>query len=124
MSKPLSVALITFFLFIVNGYAQNHTDSPFIDSTKTHYFIPNSFSPNGDFKNDLLFIYAPHLREIEWSIYDSRGKMIFYTTEISQSWNGTYNGEVMNEENYFYTLKAKTKEGKAILGKGSIAIIQ
>ncbi len=87
-------------------------------------FIPNSFSPNGDSKNDLLFVYAPNLSTIEWIIHDKFGKKVFYTTDIKQGWNGTYYNKPVNEGNYIYTLKAKTEEGGPIFKKGSITVVR
>lgn len=58
------------------------------------WFIPNSFSPNGDGIND---IWRPAGNTVDLSayvcrIYDRWGRLVFETSDIDQGWNGAVEG--------------------------------
>lgn len=49
-------------------------------------YIPNTFTPTGDTKNDIFKIYGEEILEYELSIFDRWGRCIFYS--LNQGWNG------------------------------------
>ncbi|HNW98140.1 MAG TPA: gliding motility-associated C-terminal domain-containing protein [Bacteroidales bacterium] len=59
------------------------------------FYIPSSFTPNGDGKNDLFMPIGINFNSenYEMSIYDRWGKLIFHTATWGEGWNGTYNNE-------------------------------
>ncbi|MCK5782795.1 MAG: gliding motility-associated C-terminal domain-containing protein [Flavobacteriales bacterium] len=79
------------------------------------FFIPNAFSPNGDGKNDYFHPYGVGIDANTWSmrIYDRWGHTVFYTTDINQSWDGDYDGDVdeTSQGVYSYYITFKTISG-------------
>jgi gliding motility-associated-like protein len=65
-------------------------------------FIPTIFSPNGDGANDIFKVYSRCLNRIQLSIYDRWGNKIFYTEDVSEGWDGTFQGKMMNTGTYVY----------------------
>lgn len=93
------------------------------------YFIPNTFSPNGDeFNNDftpvLVSGYEPN--DYNLTIYNRNGKVIFESNDAHVGWDGTYseNGIVQNgtyiwEIEFKETMSAKRHR---ILGHVNVVI--
>lgn len=57
-------------------------------------YVPNSFSPNGDGKNDFFYIKSREIDPIFFHliIFDRWGKVVFESNNIHEKWNGTSNG--------------------------------
>jgi gliding motility-associated-like protein len=64
------------------------------------FFIPNSFSPDGDNINDVFIPKGTNVDEDRYMmrIYDRWGKLVFETTDINEGWDGSINGASINEE--------------------------
>ncbi len=61
------------------------------------YYVPNSFSPNGDGINDVWQPWANvvDLETFELRIYDRWGQVIMETEDPMNSWDGTVNGSLV-----------------------------
>lgn len=88
-------------------------------------FIPNTFTPNGDGKNDLLKVHGPNYKEFYFAIYNRFGEMVFETTDATQGWDGVYKSKPSDPGVYGYYLKAKCP-GDAIetFKKGNVTLIR
>ncbi|NBU35400.1 MAG: hypothetical protein EBS35_02340 [Bacteroidetes bacterium] len=60
-------------------------------------FLPNAFTPNGDGLNDLFGISNPRIITslTSFEIWDRWGNKIFYTTNVNDKWDGTFNGQIV-----------------------------
>ncbi len=68
-------------------------------------FFPNAFSPNGDNKNDRLFIRGTTgFDQIELIIYNRWGQKVFETNNPTNGWDGTFKGEPVKSDVYGYYL--------------------
>jgi gliding motility-associated-like protein len=81
--------LITLISENVNGCIDT-TSKVLVINDDLLWFIPNSFSPNGDGIND---IWKPvgttvDLTSYSCKIYDRWGRLVFQTSDIDQGWNG------------------------------------
>jgi len=81
--------LITLISENVNGCIDT-TSKVLVINDDLLWFIPNSFSPNGDGIND---IWKPvgttiDLTSYSCKIYDRWGRLVFQTADIDQGWNG------------------------------------
>ncbi len=63
------------------------------------FFIPNSFSPDGDNINDIFIPKGTNVDEDRYMmrIYDRWGKLVFETKDINEGWDGSINGVSMYE---------------------------
>jgi len=74
------------------------------------YYIPNSFTPNGDGKNDFFEIKSVYdCIDFEISIYNKWGQEIFKAEDIDFKWDGTFKNLPAPEGFYVYKLKLKRK---------------
>lgn len=74
------------------------------------FYMPNSFTPNGDGKNDIFKPYGEGIdfEKYEFSIYDRWGHLIFHTDNLLEGWDGSSieNSPVPNGV-YVWKIKAK-----------------
>jgi gliding motility-associated-like protein len=86
--------------------------------------LPSVFSPNGDGKNDKLFVRGNNISEIDLKIFNRLSTMVYHGTSISEGWDGTYQGKIQECDVYVYILTGKTLDGTKIEKSGSIALIK
>ncbi len=88
-------------------------------------FIPNTFTPNGDGKNDVLKVRGPSYQEFYFAIYNRFGEMVFETTDVLQGWDGTFKGNASDPGVYGYYLKAKCPgDSEQTFKKGNVTLIR
>jgi gliding motility-associated-like protein len=58
-------------------------------------FVPNAFSPNGDGINDKFTVFGAHIGKYEFLIFSRWGEVIYKSTSMSDTWDGTYRDEPM-----------------------------
>lgn len=92
-------------------------DMPFI-------FIPNSFTPNGDGINDVLYVRSDVLDECYFVIYDRWGEKVFETYDQNIGWDGTYKQKDCQRGTYDYYFKGKCKDGDEQELKGNVTLIR
>jgi gliding motility-associated-like protein len=86
--------------------------------------MPNAFTPNGDGANDCFGVrHWGAVSELQFSIYDRWGKMVFYTEDPSQCWDGNSRGTQLPSGTYVYTITAKTACGD-VVRKGTVMMIR
>jgi len=64
-------------------------------------YVPNTFTPNSDEFNSRFFPYVANYLELELTIYNRWGEMIYETKDISFGWDGTYNGCRLSRRNVY-----------------------
>jgi gliding motility-associated-like protein len=87
-------------------------------------FVPNAFTPNGDGKNDILFVRGTSIRNIQFYVFNQWGERIFESNSLSNGWDGTYKGKKQPVGVYVYVLKAVNTEGIILERKGSVTLIR
>ncbi|MBW4888877.1 gliding motility-associated C-terminal domain-containing protein [Mucilaginibacter sp. HMF5004] len=71
---------------------------------------PNAFSPNGDNINDTWDILGlVTYPESVVSVYTRNGQMVYTVKGYSKPWDGTYNGKILPEGTYYYTIDLKNQ---------------
>ena len=87
-------------------------------------FIPDVFSPNGDGNNDVLFVRAPTVIELEFVVFDRWGTALFSTKNVDKGWDGIVDGRPGASGVYIYTLIARTEKGEDIQQTGNITLVR
>jgi len=83
--------------------------------------IPNVITPNGDGENDVFLTnYATHHGDVNLTIYNRWGRVIYKTDNYDNTWNGVnMNGKSVAAGTYFYTMRWDGGEKDA---HGTIAV--
>ncbi|MGV3596818.1 MAG: gliding motility-associated C-terminal domain-containing protein [Bacteroidota bacterium] len=74
-----------------------------VERCKPLYFIPNSFTPNGDGTNDFFTISTHNVYEMDFKIIDRWGEVVFYTQNPHFAWDGHYKNEKLPLGMYLWT---------------------
>ena len=73
---------------------------------ETNFFIPNTFTPNLDRKNEVFKISTLYpVENYEIWIYNRWGEQIFHTDDIEEGWDGFYEGRLCQIGVYAYKIK-------------------
>lgn len=87
-------------------------------------FVPNAFTPNGDNKNDIVYVRSNVMKSIYFVIYDRWGEKVFETQDLSQGWDGTYKGKPCDPGVFDYYMRAVCIDDKEFIKKGNITLIR
>ena len=87
-------------------------------------FAANAFSPNDDGNNDEFLVVVPFLANAELTIYDRWGELLFRTLDLDRGWDGTYQGQSVQEGVYVYVIRGTGIDGKPFRRSGTITLIR
>lgn len=88
-------------------------------------YVPNAFTPNRDFKNDVLKAFPVGIRNFNYfRIYDRWGALIFSTTNPDIGWDGRIKGTEQPSATYVWMAEGIDYTGKLVKRKGSVIIIR
>jgi gliding motility-associated-like protein len=76
------------------------------------YFIPNSFTPNGDEINNVflpIFTSGYDPQNYSFYIYNRWGELIFESHNSQIGWDGTYGDHIVENETYTWKVEFKEK---------------
>jgi gliding motility-associated-like protein len=104
--------------YVVELYAYVNQDC--WDSTSTTitiddeqiYYIPNTFTPNGDEKNNTfqpIFTSGYDAQNYHFLIYNRWGELVFESNNPAIGWDGTYGNKLLSNETYSWKLQFKEK---------------
>lgn len=87
-------------------------------------YVPNTFTPNGDGYNDVMYARGYKLGEIYFAIYNRWGEMVFETNDKNIGWDGIYKGKPADVGVFGYYIKVKCYNGLETFKKGNITLIR
>lgn len=80
---------------------------------ETIYYIPNTFTPDGDEYNNVfvpVFTAGYDIFDFDMYIYNRWGELIFESHDSEIGWDGTYHGEMVQEGTYVWKIRYSTKD--------------
>ncbi len=89
-----------------NGCTATDTIELFYQCTAS-LFVPNSFTPNFDGKNDEFITVTQNLSEFTLLIFDRWGHVVHETNDPNSGWNGSSNGTTLPTGVYVYVITYK-----------------
>lgn len=78
----------------------------FIDPA-AHFFLPTSFTPNGDGINELFGASGVGILDFEMRIFDRWGEEVFASDDMARSWDGTRNGGAVPDGVYVVKVRVR-----------------
>jgi gliding motility-associated-like protein len=111
----------TYYLHTHTGEGCVNMDSVTVYVTEA--MLPNAFSPNGDGLNDVFrpVIMNQWVELGDFSIYNRYGQRVYYSRDIQEGWDGTYNGQPAELATYFYIITFKIGD-KSYTHKGDVTL--
>jgi gliding motility-associated-like protein len=86
-------------------------------------YIPNSFSPNGDGKNEIFRAYGTGIAGINMKVFNQWGELLYEGNDVSTGWDGKQKGKVQPMGVYFYVMKIRLTTGTESIRKGSVNLL-
>ena len=121
--QPLESATISVIALGVET-CRNSMEGKATGTTKTdEIFIPNSFSPNSDGKNDEFKVYGTIIASMQMRIFNQWGQLIFETSDYTQGWDGKYKGTLQPMGVYMYAVRIKLNNGEEVTRKGTVNLL-
>lgn len=91
---------------------------------EANLYIPNAFSPNGDGKNDVLFVRGNYITKLYFAVYDRWGQKMFETKDITRGWDGTFKGKKIDPAVFGYYLEGECEGGDKFFKKGNVTLLK
>jgi gliding motility-associated-like protein len=88
------------------------------------YYVPTSFTPNGDGLNDVLRVLGTNIRSVDFLVYNRWGQKIFESRDQRKGWNGKYKYKEQPGTTYVYYVRAVLLDGKVIVKKGNTILLR
>lgn len=82
-----------------------------LDKNDYTLYVPNTFTPNKNLVNDTWFVKGTCINAFKCWIFNRWGQKLIELNSISESWDGTYNGEEVPDGVYVYLIEAETNNG-------------
>lgn len=96
-------------------------------SPNTRAWIPNAFTPNDNYKNELFYpkLYLGESQDYKMYIFDRWGKQVFYT-EVSEPWNGMIQGQDVpaKQDVYAYKIVLLNEFGEEVVYSGYVTLLR
>ena len=98
--------------------------------TEKNYFVPNTFSPNGDGVNDVFYPRGASIDRIQaMRVFNRWGQIVFEkknftVNSITDGWNGTYQGKPANMDTYVYIIEYLCDNGEIVTLKGNVTLLR
>lgn len=109
--NPGTIISTSIKLYIYNESGCNSNQSSFnIFITAEDYIIPKYFTPNNDGTNDIWKVYDSNNLINRILIFNRYGKLLKSLNTNSDGWNGTFNGNLLKSDDYWYQILLKSGE--------------
>jgi len=93
--------------------------------TEPEIFVPTAFTPNNDFKNDVLKAIPVGIKKFYYlRIYNRWGQMVFQTNDALKGWDGTLMGNKQESGTYVFATEGIDFTDKLIFRKGTVVLIR
>jgi gliding motility-associated-like protein len=95
-----------------------------------NYFLPNTFSPNGDGVNDYFYPRGSGLYNIQsLTIFNRWGQMVFQRKNFpanseTMGWDGTFNGKPAPMDAYVYIAEVICNNGQVVAIHGNVTLVR
>ncbi len=113
-------------LMVENGEGcRDSTSQLILVESPSRIFIPNTFSPNGDNRNELFGpeALAP-VKEYYFAIFNRWGEKLFETKDPTMKWDGTYRGERVMQGNYMYMVNLVYQNETRFKTEGQVLLLE
>lgn len=97
---------------------------PLVADVKPLADLPTAFSPNGDGKNDILYVRGYGVQTVNLRIFNRWGQQVFETNDMNIGWDGTYKNKPQEMEAYGFVLNVTFTDGSSFNKKGNVTLLR
>ncbi len=88
------------------------------------FYIPNTFTPNDDGKNDVFVPVTRGVSKYSFSIFDRWGTQVFNTNQTETGWDGSFKGQICPQGVYTWKINLSTKSGTTKNYAGHVMVVR
>lgn len=124
---PLNTTTYTVTITGSTGCSKSDTVTIYIvpnECEDEDVFVPNTFTPNGDGENDVLYVRSNNLTSLYFAVYNRWGELVFETTDLDKGWDGMYKGMKADPAVFAWYVKGRCFNGKEFFKKGNVTLIR
>lgn len=92
--------------------------------TEFSFYIPNSFTPDGDGINDYFSIAGRNILNFRMMIFDRWGNLVFQTDNIEHRWDGKIKNQLAKEDVYVYKMEFTDIAENTYKRMGRVALLR
>ena len=115
-----------FYLRVTDAVGCEGFDSIFVKVYNGNtYFVPNSFTPNGDGLNDIFRAISVGMSNtVYFRVFNRYGELMFETNQYLKGWDGTYKGKPQPNGVYVWMVGGTDKDKKKVFMEGTVMLIR
>lgn len=89
-------------------------------------YIPNTFTPNNDGKNDYFRVYGEDVIDFKMIIYSRWGQILYVTYDMDNGWDGKtgLSNKSIQQDTYIYHVEATNRLGEKVTHQGPLFLIK
>jgi gliding motility-associated-like protein len=119
----------TYFVEVSDSQGCHKTDSVVVVVRKrpceqSNIYVPNAFSPNGDGKNDVLYVRGNGITQIYFAVFDRWGQKMFETSDLSKGWDGKFKGARLDPAVFGYYVDGVCPGNEKFFKKGNVTLLR
>lgn len=117
---------ITLAIMNVGGACGDTITKCFKVEPQSTFYVPNSFTPNKDGKNEIFYAYGTYIGEFHMYIFDRWGNLIFESNDLYKGWDGSVRnkGDAVQEDVYVWKVKYFDMTGAEFNQVGHVTIVK
>ena len=89
-----------------------------------YIYIPNTFTPDGNRLNNDFRVSTVGIEKLQIGIYNRWGELIFEAYDKDFAWDGTYNGVIVTDNTYTYSVQFVTNSGREKKIRGHVNVLK
>lgn len=87
-------------------------------------YVPNTFIPDGNGRNDFFSVYGGNIKSMEMLIFNRWGELIKTLNSLSDKWDGTYDGQQCPDGVYTWKLTYTDNQERKYGIEGHVVLIR
>ncbi len=119
--NPYQNAIYSVFFTDQNGCTAQSQVHIFFDP---FFYVPNTFTPDGDMFNQYFRVIGGNYLEVEVSIYNRWGELIYEFTDLKDYWDGTYNFRPYQDGTYTWKIKYTDYQNRKEILTGHVNLLR
>lgn len=111
---------------VIDQFGCTNTDTVTIkDACNPLFYMPNAFTPNGNNVNDFLNFQGKYIDLFNLKIFNRWGELLYETNEFDSKWDGTFQGNPLPMDVYFYNVNYSSISAEITFSKsGSFTLLR
>jgi len=102
----------------------DYSNSVTVDEVpRTELYVPNTFTPNADWHNEVFTVYGENIKEYSLKIFNRWGDLLFESNDIQKHWDGYFKGRKVDENKYLYYIEIIGEDDVLFTKSGIINLI-